>query len=389
MVSIPHYENLSAQQFYESLDLNWSVSEKLDGTYVEAGLDEQGHFYTQRKGGKPVYSLDVLPEECWTSTYRVAHTVLAGLFETFVAQKVIEPGRCMGFEVLDGTRPNTIEYKMDHGFHGMIYATMVDWEPSSELYSIMETFVIQATVTRLVSRTGETIEHRTAKEKWKTKINYTVGSSIVKESLTDMAAQTRSILEMWLPSESQVSGFTVKEVLDAQLNRKHENTGDRQWSVLRKELMEERAHLRVNLDNLIGLFKTAASKELLQYLPKPSYPEDPREGMVVQTKDFMFKLVDRKSFSKLNTYTHLVKYWIAGGRRPARPCFLSRTADWPAEKRLARLANLLYRYQTRYDELHHVFRFNGRNRVVYYAGPLHQRTLNLFADVKKRIEDGR
>jgi hypothetical protein len=202
------------------------------------------------------------------------------------------------------------------------------------------------------------------------------------------------LMDEWLPQESKVQGFTVREVLDINLSSKHPNTGLRNWTKLRAELKLERARLKEKMTSLAGLFKDAALN-ILQPVATNVVNHGPhsllREGLVVVPKhdEMPFKLVNRDEFGRLNKFTHLVKYWLAGGRRPARPSFLSRTKGWSKERRLARLDVLLARYLEHHYLLHTGYSNNGKRYHMYYAGELNQRTLNLFADVRKRIEDGR
>lgn len=392
MTGIPHFEDLPLNQICEALDLNWIISEKLDGTFIEAGLDSQGVYYTRRKGGEPLYSIDSLPEECWTSTYRSAHIALAGLVEALHEAQAIEPGQHFGCEIIEGNQPNTAIYKQYSDLTGVIYVTTVSFTPSTTFYQIVETYKTTLHVDRLLSQDGNKIIKFDTMDLWDVKINHVVGSDLIKKELSVNATRVKILLLDWLDDTSNVDGFTVREVLEINLGSKHPNTGDRKWTELRAELKVERLRLQNKLNSLVCLFKDNALTLLLPYVRiQISHQNGIQEGIVVKmsNSDQPFKLVNRPEFSRLNLFTHRVKYWLTGGRRPARPCFLSRTKDWPKEKRLARLDVLLNRYiKYRFFFRAH-YRNNGVGRHMSYSGDLNQRTLNLFADVRKRIQDGR
>lgn len=392
MTGITHFEDLPLDQICEALDLNWIISEKLDGTFIEAGLDSQGVYYTRRKGGEPIYSVDSLPEECWTSTYRAAHMALAGLTEALYEADAIEPGQYFGCEVMEGNQPNTAIYKQYADITGVIYVTTTSFTPSTTFYQIVETYKASFHVNRLLSQDGNRIIQFDSMDRWDVKLNYVVGPDLIKKELSVNATRVKILLLDWLDDTSNVDGFTVREVLDINLGSKHPNTGNRKWTELRAELKRERARLQDKLNSLMCLFKDNALAVLLPYVrTQISHNGGIQEGIVVKmsNSDQPFKLVNRPEFTRLNLFTHQVKYWLTGGRRPARPCFLSRTKDWPKEKRLARLDVLLNRYLQNRFLLRASYRNNGKLHNMSYSGDLNQRTLNLFADVRKRIQDGR
>jgi hypothetical protein len=57
-MGIPHFEDLDLSILLDALELRWTASEKMDGSYMEFGFDKQGEFYTRRKNGFPIHSID-------------------------------------------------------------------------------------------------------------------------------------------------------------------------------------------------------------------------------------------------------------------------------------------------------------------------------------------
>lgn len=390
MTSIPHYEDLSVGEIYDSLDLNWLASEKLDGTSLVAGLDEHGQFFTKRKGGEPVYDVEDWPDEIWAGTYRRAHTAVSCLIEALVKENAISNGNHIGFEILEGTLPNAIFYLPPiKDVENFAVATHTNWTPSTALFDILGSFVASGHAITCHTTNGRDISMVNEPYRYRFMYNNTIGQDLIKSRLRPSAMQTRMVLDSWLPEPSDIPGFTKREVLEISLTKKHPNAGDRNWNDLKKELVKERARLREAFNSLALLFKDAAIRVIVNETYGIMGPGSYSEGAVVQTPNGTFKLVDREAFMGLNRFVHWVKYAIVGGRRPARPSFLSRTKNWPKEKRLARLDELLTRYREGRYELHYSGRLNGRTVLSNYSGDLHQRTLNMFADTRKRIENGR
>jgi len=388
MPSIPHFEDLSAREIYESLDLNWSVSEKLDGSYLEAGLDDDGFFYSHRKGGERNYHVNDWPDECWAATYRIAHDMAGMLIEALLKEQAISPGNYMGFEIIHGNWPNVVRYNIQPPHNGVMVITTISWKPSTTFYTVIERFstFYRAPVRR--SSDGITSQVVMEDQDWVIKPNPQIVPELVQARLNPSAQRVRKVLDIWFPQESKVEGFTVAEILDINLARKHEKCGDRNWNDLRRELKRERDQLRESFLSLTLLFKDAAYKVLVDEMPSVLGAGSRKEGVVVLTPRGLFKIVNRDSFLESNLFIHRIKYMLVGGRRPVRPCFLSRTKDWSLEKRLLRLNTLLYRYMAHRNRLRLVEDY-GYTQEIGYTGDLHQRMLNLFADTRKRIEDGR
>lgn len=389
MVSIPHYEDLSAKEIFESLDLKWWASEKLDGSFLEAGLDQWGHFYTSRKGGERMYQLEDWPRECWANSYRNAHEVASMLVEALYKEGAIAAGQHFGAEIIDSKKPNTVSYTLPHGVTGLLVLTTVSYEVSTTFYAVVEKFVAEFRPEILVSFNGRDVAQGYVNQTWQVKVNTQISRELVAARLSQSATKVRKVMEMWLPQESKIQGFTIMEVLDISLAKKHPNCGDRNWNDLRKDLKKEREELREVFTSLVLLFKEIAYKVLVFEMPSVIGAGSQKEGVVIKTPNGLFKIVDRPSFSARNHFAHRVKYMLVGGRRPARPSFLSRTKDWPVEQRLARLDVLLARYQDWHFMLRLPVTYNGVDTTDSYSGSLHQRMLNLFADTRKRIENGR
>lgn len=389
MVSIPHFEDMSPQRIYDSLDISrWTVSEKLDGSYVKFGLDQDGVYFTERKGGQRFYTLEDFPEECWADTYKIAHTALGFATEAMKKEGFIKLGQEYGAEVVQGFLPNTVPYKIDTKYDGTIHITSAE-NPSHLLFSMMGCFECSFIHEALFSIDGWNIEREKRHQTWAVKMNPRISNHWITARLQPHADQLKNVLDSWFPLESKISGFTIKEILEIKLNKKHPNCGNRNWTDLKEEISKERDELRVAFTNAVLLFKRIAEQVLIYETPSVIGAGSLKEGMVIETSDGLFKITERELFTEANLFTHIVKYWLVGGRRPYRPSFLSRTKDWPIDKKLARLDQLRTRFLTNHYQLNYILKTNGRSHLYSYSGQLRERTLNMFRDTRKRIEDGR
>lgn len=389
MTGIPHFEDLSAKRIYDSLDLNWLVSEKLDGSYLKFGLDEEGIFYTQRKGGQRTYTIEEWPDECWATTYKLAHTVAGMAIEALRKERLIDKNDWFGAEVIHGNLPNTVPYKIPPNLNGLLIITSSGSHVSEAVLNVLEKFICHFRQDVMFSMNGRDAGVMDTSQNWKIKLNPIFNTLWVKARLKRRADKLKRVLDHWFPRESKVEGFSIQEVLDINLSTKHPNCGDRNWNELRKELAKEREELREVFKAMVLLFKDILERVLIGETPSCIGVGSFKEGVVVKDSYGLFKIVNQSTFGEANRFTHIVKYWIVGGRRPARPSFLSRTKDWPIEKRLERLDALRVRFLQNHYPLHYTLDINGTKHLYSYSGDLKTRTLNMFCDTRKRIEDGR
>lgn len=85
----------------------FEITEKVDGSHLCIGMDEQG-FYTSRtrKGGRHYHSSDSWETDFRSTGFRSAHAAL----EQAMDQLLLSVGDCVEIEVLFGEKPNAIPY---------------------------------------------------------------------------------------------------------------------------------------------------------------------------------------------------------------------------------------------------------------------------------------
>ena len=389
-MSIPHFEDLTPDQIYSSLNLLWWPSEKLDGSFLRAGLDEDGFFYVQRKSSADlIRSADEWPDECWCKDYKLATTVATVLIETLVEYGLISPGQYLGLEVLSGERPNSIFYNFGPITTGLIYITDPSFELPQEVYKLLDKSLALKFSQRVpVSKDGKNIEIENQQHQWKVLINPQGCDILVRAKLSYHASLLKTSLNNWFQEESSIAGLSKKDILEINLKTKHPQIKTNNWNHARSLISKERDHLRGQFKEMIMPFKDLAIRAIVNDPSGFIGPASLKEGVVITTMSFQFKLVERENFTALNLFTHRIKYMIVGGRRPRRSSFLSRTAGWEIEDRLTRLDQLLERYLRNRHKLRYSGFLNGKQITVRYDYSLHERTLGMFADTRKRILNG-
>lgn len=388
-MGIIHFEDLPLGRIREALQLDWSWAEKYDGSYIEFGLDDNGRYFSRRKGNFTYYSLDDWPLEGWTRSFRPAHMAGEALVSMLKDLGEINPGDFLQCEILYGSLPNTIVYDNS--------ATIVVTGASRpDLKEALGRWCNRLRVNfphhLLSSDDGLTIKMNPTLQYWVITPSNELESSFTRAKLKPIAEQTSSDFESLLASPA-CWGLTVEECLNIKLNRRHPSITPEDWARAKIDLKLARQQYRSECNDILRPFKRVALQALVfdygTVPPGPHYSE----GIVCKfSNGELFKIVNRQEFTKANLFTHRVKYWLVGGRRPVRSCFLSRTAHWSKERRLARLDVLLNRYLSKRHMLIGSFelgRWPDKPMMVGYDGELHERMLLLFADVRKRIEDGR
>ncbi len=396
MTSLPHIEDLPIQTLLDSFNRGWTISEKLDGSSLEFGLDDEGRFFSKRKGAPPCYSLAEWPDECWAQTYHHAHHCSMMLVSELISLGLIEKGNTFGAEIIQGELPNSVPYSTGHHSRFKIVITYSNFMVSYETEKLIKTFRTNLLPKTQVSLDGRTLSEISNPTLCSFSVNQKIHENNTRE-LIDAITESYKTLTLFFNQKSDVDGFTYRDILEASLARTHPKTNGRKWSELKEDIKTERVKVKGEYHQVLRTIKEMTAERTirnnhLQYMNLGARSwYSLHEGMVVESTGLKFKM-NNPRFAELNKFTHLVKYWIVGGRRPNRPSFLSRTKDWPKAKRLERLDVLLERYKVSRHKLAlnpNLFDTYESKVISYLHGELHQRTLNMFYDTRKRIEDGR
>lgn len=398
-----HLSELSGKDIHTVMNSFWFYSEKLDGSYMRAGLDEKGVFYTARKGKQKFYRVEEWPDMPWTNYFRSAHLALENLFEVFILDNRVEANDYIEVELLPGRMPNSIEYPARMMNSMFITDSNFSYDDAqiekAKLFKYLNNECtlnpMRVRSTHWFTLTGEKLVQAKQNVNWNIFANKWNKVSPRFDPPYELGEYRKWLAKMVKFRDTKLPVF---EALDLKLNAKPACVSDEDWKANRKEILEEIRALREPLKRESIRHCNAMArcmKHLINTWSEIKLEErnpDSIEGVVVSVigpdHDILVKLVDTEHFAPLNNFTHIVRYWLQGGRRPERPCFLSRTAHWPVEKRLARLEVLRKRYIAARFRLMHV----GSDPLTplrYTQADLDQRTLLLFAELKERIKDGR
>lgn len=116
MKSVQYLEDLDINDFIDAVEniSKMIATEKLDGTALMFGFDNDGNFYTSRKGkgtGKLFYEADDYGMTAAANGFKAAHAALQRNLHTI--KPLMQPGQACDIEVLYGRQPNAITYGVD------------------------------------------------------------------------------------------------------------------------------------------------------------------------------------------------------------------------------------------------------------------------------------
>ncbi len=382
-MSIPHFADLPIKDLLKVVNTTrLIITEKIDGSNIHFGLDVQGRFYTRRN--KDIYyDVTEWPFLAWTNSFRVAHRILEDFVCTLELTSMILPGDEFSGEIIDSYQPNTLIYatSMADTIHLTSQPERLDDDGDYAL--VRHSFNGYVSEDVFVTNDGRSLEVVRKSFSWK--ISQAVQSRTLSDRTLGSMALFRTYLTKRLRTTSRVEPYTVEQVLNMKFNKRPDYIPLKLWQELLPQLRIERDLLNQELLD----FKNEVVKQSILAFERSNTAI---EGIVIRAPcGFLTKIVNKDTFLPANEFTHRVKYALVGGRRPARPCFLSRTKDWPVEKRLARLDVLLARYKVLRGHVRHPVTktVSHASDSMMYGGPLHERTLLLFADLKDRISNGR
>lgn len=215
-MSIPHLEDLKPEELQNVLNNFWvyTVTEKLDGSQLLFGIDEDG-FYTSREfhGGMRVYNVDDY-EPIFRNTYiRSAHIALESVLPELESAGLKE-GMQIEIEVLFGIIPNVINYQSPYNYIVFLRSTNSDFNVEN-LAKVVNDKISQHKLITPVTHDSKTIEYEEIKYKWKF-------SSVPVIELGKFYEIDLFKKEIDSFLDSSVYGYKVSHVLSLNLNKDRE-----------------------------------------------------------------------------------------------------------------------------------------------------------------------
>lgn len=315
-----------AQQFVDTQ--SFVISEKLDGSYFEFGYDELG-FFSKTKAPKK-YRLSSEYTQYYHNAFRAAHIVAERWYEHNEGYLIrSEPIQA---EVFGTYMPNAVNYSI--GFQLIITSDYPSW--------IFDVFRTSVNIAYQYSNDGKTIEELTEHQEWKVTVN--------RQQMFSVHSTSIDYIKRGLAK--------YKDLAELPLNRKLPD------GILKEHVLEARFAF-------IHYISTAAQiifNEVLQFPEFSKYDVSnplPFEGVVLKygpNRDKCVKII-HPEFKVYNTYYHIWQEKLIGADYSFK--------HFCGDKGHARmeLDRLLAKYLNN----------------PYTAEAVHQRTLLLFAEERKRL----
>jgi hypothetical protein len=307
--SIAHIEDLSIDEFIDALKTLPSMiaQEKLDGSNLWVGIDDDGKLFTSREGKRIKsdrhFSPDSWPKIAVFNQFRAAHAAL--MQKQVEISKVLQPGDTVESEVLFGDQPNSVSYGTD----GMSYIAFLRGvngtldEVANKLGASLNKQQVQAKVEIQDTQDGETLS--TINQSFN--FQFTVPQSIPKEKLKVPPEALKHVreLERFLNDKSNISGLTNKELMSVQLTEipKAERAAVKK---ARSEIL-----LKVQVDFKLPIKQELLDKIVRELKPALNGSQDNNniEGIILRNANTgeQIKIVDKDNFTAINKFNQQIR----------------------------------------------------------------------------------
>lgn len=302
---IPHIEDLPITRFLEIVEnlSDYHVSEKVDGSNLHFGIDENG-FYTSREkfGGKRIYNHNDYPVKFSTSYMRSAHKALEQILPS-LKQHGFTEGSEIEAEVLYGPLPNVVPYNTEH--NKIVF-----------LRSFDENLCIHNLASKLNERISVYSENPYTVDGRDIHILEQTDVWLFKSVPKDHAGRALAgpfdlsdaieALKSKLSEESKVAPFTVSDLVTMPLNKKPQVDFDGTWL----EVKEEAKTAREQIAEHVMEVKRTLLGHIVDF--RQSYFGDDDswvEGVVFEHKETgeMAKLIDKDRFTEVKNHAWSVR----------------------------------------------------------------------------------
>jgi hypothetical protein len=305
-MSIPHLEDLPPSKLLEVLSQFWEyeATEKLDGSQLLFGIDEDG-FYTSRetKGGLRIYNVDDY-EVSFKNTYiRSAHIALESVLSS-LKDAGLTVGCQVEVEVLYGEFPNVIQYSPDKSFIIFLRTT----EGNVDIDHIRVKLADRSLSIPLVAPftfNGKDIDYKEVTNIWEFARSPVID---INSSVAPDIMYHEDIIHQFLRTGRKQQDYSINnhQLLETKLNQIPDwFTG--MWSRDRNEIKMQRDVLSYEYAEFLTDLKRVLLDKIVRGRSSVFGPIDGWiEGVVFRhpKTGHMFKLVDKKLFLKMKDF-----YW--------------------------------------------------------------------------------
>lgn len=306
---ITHIEELAVSDFIKALRNlhHYEVSEKVDGSNLQFGIDENG-FYTTReqKGGRRQYSAEDYPMTFASSYMRATHLVLEDQLDAMRSLGLKEGDRIEVEVIYDG---NTVPYNEEQ--NQIIFLRKVEGDVNFDnLKDGMDGAESIVTFKSPYTIDGKEILTHEVTHKFTIERVPQIDMEEFNKSAAHAEIQKKlASLEKYLQAHSGLYKFTNAEVLAIRLNERPKNISVEKWRDAKELISNTREEIRSHLkDNRLSAIKKMLLDELVRKIQSAFGPEINEggwiEGLVFRDKKTgsQFKVVDKEMFTAANKF---------------------------------------------------------------------------------------
>ena len=305
------------------------ITQKLDGSFLRFGIDNDGKLYTTRDGKTLIYSVadwgDPNKETQGMTGFKA--TQLALKDQLAKIKSVMEPGTAMDMEILFGKQPNAITYGVE-GYNYIAFlkaavGTDATKKPNQnnvdELIKVLKNETSSVKVDVLDTDDGINIKKIPTTTEWK----FTSADKIDGKKLEDVDIDKElHDLKKFLAQDNEAAakaGITMTNLHVATANLTSIPKEKRNMIADEREVINA---------NIMNNFKLSIKKKLLRNFNKRVKPQlsanlggEDAEGVVLLDPDTdeQVKIVDKDVFTAINTFNQSVRRELKGAVRTTDP----------------------------------------------------------------------
>ena len=378
---IAHLEDLPVDRFIDALRnlSSMTAQEKLDGSQLWVGVDDEGRLYTSREGKRSdadrKYSVDDWSLVSANNQFRAAHAALSQYADQ--VKQVLQSGDTVEVEVLFGRQPNSVTY----GAGGKSYVAFLRGvngtpdEKAEALGSALANKEAEAKVKVVDTSDGEQLDEVDAVYPFQFVTPQTVDAS----KLTSEAGLEDKLknLESFLHKKSLVQGLTNYALLSVNLQQIPKEQ--------RADVKQARADLAAQVQ---AEYKLPIKQALLDKVTvRSSLSDDSEDGIGIEgivlrdpsTGD-QIKIVDKDVFTTINKFNQHARQTVQSALNTVDP-------DSPIENRGGLLGQLRIQIAELLGNRDLAKASNARKAMEPFKGESPEQTISNFASSMKGIDD--
>jgi hypothetical protein len=327
--SIEYLEDMDVKDFIEAIKNihKCIVAEKLDGTALTFGLDDDNEFYTTRSGkgstDRMYYKAGDWGISGASNGFKAAHAALKKHVDTI--RQVMKAGEAMDIEILFGRQPNTIVYGLD----GFNYIAFLKATPGTnkdlptrqanvkKLYNKLKDKTSDVRTINVDTTDGESLTQGPTVTNWKFTTPEFIKASHFED--TDVKKELASLEEFLKKKNKGMSDLLRKDVTNFE-------AATMPLSGIKTSYRSEAKGIKDAINGKItNGYKLPIKQQLLDKFIKTVKPRlqdrdvEPdedlgMEGVVVLDPKSLkqFKIVDKDLFTTLNRFNYEVRNNIRG-----------------------------------------------------------------------------